>query len=441
MTTISTFFGLQTALRGLISQQQAIDVTGHNIANANTPGYSRQEAVLAPTQPFGVPANSVLTGAGAQLGSGVDVASIRRIRDQFLDLQYRAQNMSLGDTSTRADSLDQVELALGEPSDNGLSAQLGKFWSAWSDVANAPENAGARTALVTTAQTLASTFKTISDQLTTVAQQAQTQYNGITGPSGDVAAAAKELAGLNTSIRDAVFRGQQPNDLMDRRDQLLDQLSSLAQTSVTDLGDGSVKVDFGGVTLVDPSATGGYTWPQTLSATPGGKLGALADLASPTGQPLTYLSQLDAVAASLVTSVNALHTSTPFFSTTGTTAATISVVATAATVQAGSTATTGANDVAQAIAALRGGATDQAYGALVARIGTEVQANERAQTTAQTLVGAVDDRRQSVAGVSLDEEMTNLIRFQRGYQASARTMTTMDDMLDTLISRTGRVGL
>jgi flagellar hook-associated protein 1 FlgK len=441
MTTISTFFGLQTSLRGLIAQQQAIDVTGHNIANANTPGYSRQEAVLEPTQPFNVPANSALTGAGAQLGSGVDVASIRRIRDQFLDLQYRAQNMSLGDTSTRADSLDQVELAFGEPSDNGLNAQLAKFWSAWSDVANAPENAGARTALVTNAQTLTSTFKTISDQLTTVAQQAQTQYNGITGPSGDVAAAAKELAGLNTSIKDAVFRGQQPNDLEDRRDQLLDQLSGLAQTSVTDLGDGSLKVDFGGVTLVDPSAAGGYTWPQTLSATPGGKLGALADLASPTGQPLSYLSQLDGVAADLVAKVNALHTATPFFSTTGTTAATIGVVATAATVQAGSTGATGANDVAQAIAALRGGSTDQAYGALVAQVGTQVQANARAQTTAQSLVSAVDDRRQSVAGVSLDEEMTNLMRFQRGYQASARAMTTMDDMLDTLISRTGKVGL
>ena len=441
MTSISTFFGLQTSLRGLIAQQQAIDVTGHNIANANTPGYSRQEAQLQPAAPFVVPANSSLTGAGAQLGSGVDVASIRRIRDQFLDIQYRAQSSSLGDTSTRADSLDQVELAFGEPSDNGLSAQLGKFWSAWSDVANAPENAGARTALVTNAQTLASTFKTISDQLSTVAQQAQAQYNGITGPSGDVAAAAKELAGLNTSIKDAVFRGQQPNDLMDRRDQLLDQLSGLAQTSVTDLGDGSVKVDFGGVTLVDPSTAAGCNWPQTLSATPGGKLGALASLASPTGQPLTYLSQLDAVAADLVSKVNALHTSTPFFSTTGTTAATIAVVATAATVQAGSTATTGANDVAQAIAALRGGSTDQAYQALVAQVGTEVQANTRAQSTAQSLVSAVDDRRQSVAGVSLDEEMTNLMRFQRGYQASARAMTTMDDMLDTLISRTGRVGL
>ena len=139
--------------------------------------------------------------------------------------------------------------------------------------------------------------------------------------------------------------------------------------------------------------------------------------------------------------VNALHTSTPFFDPAGITAATIAVVATTATVQTGSGRASGENDVAQAIARLRGGTTDQLYQALVARIGTEAQAAVRAQSTAQSLVDSIEDRRQSVAGVSLDEEMTNLIRFQRGYQASARTMTTMDEMLDTLVNRTGRVGL
>jgi flagellar hook-associated protein 1 FlgK len=436
----SSFFGLQTSLRGLLTQQQALDVTGHNIANANTAGYSRQEAVLEPTRPYILPANSVNTGAGAQLGSGVDVAAIRRLRDQFLDLQYRAQQMSLGDATARTTSLDQTELAFAEPTDDGLAAQLSRFWDAWSDVANAPENAGARAALVTTAQTLTATFRTVSDQLATVAQQAQDEYDAITGTNGDVANMASELAGLNRAIGDAVFRGQQPNDLMDRRDELVDRLSQLAQVSVTDTGGSRWRIDFGGVTLVDPSTPAGYSWPQTLTA-PGGKLGALLDLASPTGPALTYQSQLDAIAADLVSGVNALHTATPFFDPRGTTAATITVLATTATVQTGSGAASGENDVAQAIARLRGGTTDQLYQALVARIGTETQAAVRAQSTAQSLVDAVDDRRQSVAGVSLDEEMTNLIRFQRGYQASARTMTTMDEMLDTLVNRTGRVGL
>jgi flagellar hook-associated protein 1 FlgK len=437
----SAFFGLQTSLRGLLTQQQALDVTGHNIANANTQGYSRQEAVLEPTRPYIIPANSVNTGAGAQLGSGVDVAAIRRVRDQFLDLQYRAQQMSLGDATARTGSLDNIEGAFAEPTDDGLAAQLSRFWDAWSDVANAPENVGARSALVTTAQTLTASFRTISDQLTTVAQQAQDELDAITRAGGQVENIASELAGLNRAIGDAVFRGQQPNDLMDRRDQLVDQLSQLAQVSVTDTGESRWRIDFGGVTLVDPSSPAGYTWPQTLGATPGGKLGALQDLASATGPALTYRSQLDAIAADLVVGVNALHTSTPFFDPAGRTAATIAVLATSATVQTGSGTASGENDVAQAIARLRGGTTDQLYQALVARIGTESQASVRAQSTAQSLVDAIDDRRQSVAGVSLDEEMTNLIRFQRGYQASARTMSTLDEMLDTLVNRTGRVGL
>jgi flagellar hook-associated protein 1 FlgK len=437
----SSFFGLQTSLRGLLTQQQAIDVTGHNIANANTQGYSRQEAVLEPTRPYVIPANSVNNGSGAQLGSGVDIAAIRRVRDQFLDLQYRAQQMSLGDASARTASLDKVEGAFAEPTDDGLAAQLSRFWDAWSDVANAPENAGARSALVTTAQTLTASFRTISDQLTTVAQQAQDEYDAITGPSGDIANMASELAGLNRAIGDAVFRGMQPNDLMDRRDQLIDRLSQLAQVSVTDTGNSRFRIDFGGVTLVDPSTPAGFTWPQTLSRTPGGKLGALADLASATGPALTYRSQLDAVAADLVASVNALHTSTPFFDPAGRTAATISVVATTATVQTGSGRASGENDVAQAIARLRGGTTDQMYQALVARIGTEAQAAVRAESTSQSLVDSIEDRRQSVAGVSLDEEMSNLVRFQRAYQASSRAMSTMDEMLDVLINRTGRVGL
>ncbi len=436
----SAFFGLQTSLRGLLAQQQAIDITGHDIANANTAGYSRQEAVLEPTPAYLIPANSVDNGSGAQLGSGVDVTAIRRIRDQFLDLQYRAQQMSLGDATARTTSLGQAEAAFAEPGDDGIQAQLSRFWDAWSAVANAPEDAGARAALVTGAQTLTSTFRAVSDQLTTVAQQAQDEYDSITGPNGDVADMASQLAGLNRAIGDAVFRGQQPNDLMDQRDALIDRLSQLGQVSVTDTGDSRLRVDFGGVTLVDPSTPAGYTWPQTLTA-PGGKLGALLDLASPTGPALSYRSDLDAVAANLVGSVNALHSATPFFDPAGTTAATIAVAATTATVQTGSTAASGANDVAQAIAGLRGGTTDQMYQALVAKVGTESQAATVAQSTAQSLSDAVDNRRQSVAGVSLDEEMMNLMRFQRGYQASARTMTTMDQMLDTLVNRTGAVGL
>ena len=137
--------------------------------------------------------------------------------------------------------------------------------------------------------------------------------------------------------------------------------------------------------------------------------------------------------------MNALHTTRPFFS--GTTAATLEVAVTAAQVQTSSTGASGGNDVAQAIAALRGGSAEQSYAALVERVGSDVRVAQDDQRNLQTTTTAIGNQRESVSGVSLDEEMTNLISFQRGYQASARTLTAMDSMLETLIEHTGVVGL
>ena len=115
---ISSFLGLQTSLRGLLAQQQALDVAAHNVANANTVGYTRQEATLGAANPLHLPAGATQSGAGAFLGQGVDVTAYRRLRDSFLDLQVRAQSMSLGDATTSAEALDRVQSAVGEPSDH-----------------------------------------------------------------------------------------------------------------------------------------------------------------------------------------------------------------------------------------------------------------------------------------------------------------------------------
>jgi flagellar hook-associated protein 1 FlgK len=441
---ISTFFGLQTTLRGLIAQQRAVDVTSHNIANANTPGYSRQEAVLEPTAAYDVRTGALIGGGGGQIGTGVDVATYNRIRDAFLDLQYRAQNMSLGQAQTTADNLSQVEAGLDEPSDTGINAQLGKFWSAWGDVANAPEGLATRQALVAQAGVLVSQITGLDSQIAAVSAQATQEYASLTGPSGTVLQAATEINQLNAAIKQALDGGGSPNDLMDRRDQLLDQLSGLAQTSVTQNSDGTVDVQFGDAAtkLVDST---GVHWPQTLTA-PGGKLGALLQLTAPGGTLDGYRTTLNAFAKQLADSVNALHnpggTGTNFFTyTPGSEASTLAVNATAATVVASTTGAPGANDVALAISGLRGGAADSAYQALVSQIGSAVNDAQRQSASAQALTNSVDDRRQSTSGVSMDEEMTNLVKFQRAYQASARAMSSMDEMLDTLVNRTGRVGL
>ena len=190
---ISSFMGLQTALRGLLAEQTAIDTTGHNIANANTPGYSRQSADLVTSTPLTVPAYSNVTGGGVQLGTGVDVATINRIRNTFLDVQYRSQNTTSYDASTRAGILDQVQTGLAEPSDHGIASQLSAFWNAWSDVANAPQSQAARQTLINSATTLANSFNQFDSQLSTIQSQAATQYADLTSTTGQVESDANQI--------------------------------------------------------------------------------------------------------------------------------------------------------------------------------------------------------------------------------------------------------
>jgi flagellar hook-associated protein 1 FlgK len=436
---ISTFMGLHTSLRGLLAEQRALDVTSHNVANANTVGYSRQEAVVQATDALRVPPAGLL-------GTGVDVTSDGRIRVRFLDLQFRAQNMQVGYGTARTESLDQAEMRLSEPGENGIAERLNSFWSSWSDLANAPESGAARGALIEDARTLVSSINALDDGFETVMTQAADQLALLTGNGGELEGIARELASLNGAIRDSERVGAQPNDLLDRRDLLLDKLSNLAQVSVTDDGAGSIRVSLGGAAapLVDGSSV---TWPAPAMPNPGGRIGALMDASSPTGTIASYRADLAAFAQTLTTQVNAVYNpaaGVDFFSyDAGTATLSLNPAVTAATLKAGTGTAAGANDVAIALSELRGkpGSPDDSYARLVTRIGTEVADARRTTVNATALSEAIEDRRQSTAGVSLDEEMTNLIRFQRGYQAAARAMTTTDSLLDTLINRTGRVGL
>jgi flagellar hook-associated protein 1 FlgK len=396
---------------------------------------------MAPTEAY-----QLITGSGdvGHLGTGVTVEGYRRVRDSFLDLQYRAQAMQVGDQETRSTQLDQVELALSEPGDNGIAAQLAQFWNGWADLSNSPDDVAARQALIDQAKNLTASFKTVDTQLTTVKSQATAEYAALTGVGGDVAATASEIATLNAAIKQFTANGDSPNDLMDRRDNLLDKLSKLAQVRVTDLGNGSIDVDFGDAAAPLVSDTT-VTWPQTLTV-PGGKLGALIDIAKTGGVIDSYRVDLNTAVKTLADAVNNLHnpggTGTNFFSyTAGSEAATLAVNVTTATVRTSTSGAAGANDIALAITGLRGGTSDKLYTAFVTRIGGDLKNAQRGEANANVLLNSIEDRRQSTSGVSMDEEMTNLVRFQRGYQASARMMSTMDQMLDTLINRTGAVGL
>ncbi len=437
MAQISSFGSLQTSLSGLLAHQRQLDVTSHNIANADTVGYTRQS--VNTTAAPGVAVNGASKGGTNWLGQGVTVESYQRLRNNFLDVSARTQNMLLGERGAKAEGLSRADAALGEPSDNGLNAKLDKLWSSFKTLANTPSDPGARAQVVADAQSLTAAMKDIDAGLAQVASDALAEYTALTtAPGNEIGAFASELAQLNDAIGIATAAGQQPNDMLDRRDLILDKLSSLAQVSVTNEGYGKISVKFGdaAVPLVDGSSQSSVaTWPQTLT-NPGGQLGGLIGVQA---SITNYRSQLDNVAGQLAASVNAVHGAPPFF--TGNTASTLTVNVTAATLQAGSGTGAQSNDIATALQALRGGAADSTYRNLVTTVGAETAAATAQRDLSISLVNDVESRRQSVAGVSLDEEMTNLIKFQRGYQASARAMSTVDEMLDVLINRTGRVGL
>jgi flagellar hook-associated protein 1 len=207
------------------------------------------------------------------------------------------------------------------------------------------------------------------------------------------------------------------------------------------------------VTIVDADDTTGIatvpagTFPLSFSTSPGGRLGALMDLQSATGPIGSYQTELTAMAKSLNDTVNGIYgtTGTNFFTfgtgTSGLPELHVNEPAISSTTVVGGLGGQSDNSLALQISNLRGGDADKRYQQLVTRMGNEVAQASRAQSTAQVLTDNLSDRRESVSGVSLDEEMTNIIRFQRAYQASARAMSTTDEMLDTLINRAGRVGL
>lgn len=441
---ISSFFGIETSLRGLLAAQAALDTTSHNISNANTPGYSRQQVSLAPTDSLRVAGMGAQSGT-ALLGTGVQATDVTRIRNTFLDAQYRGQAMQVGYQSTMSDQLTQVQASLDEPGTNGISNQLSKYWDAWGAVSNDPSSAAARQTLVAQGTSLAGAFKTVADQLSTIKTQAAGQYSALTGAGGTVAQLAGQIASLNQTIKSAKQAGDTPNDLLDQRDLALDQLSKLGQVPVQDLGNGSLKVSLGDASqpIVNDTTV---TWPQTLTS-PGGQLGALLDLSKTGGVVDGYTAQLNAAAKSLADSVNAIHsTGTPagvnFFSyTAGSEATTLQVAVTPAQVVTSTTGAPDANDLAISISQLRGGTADTNYSSFVTQIGSDTKNAGLLQSNAQALSDSIDSQRQSTSGVSMDQEMSDLIRFQRGYQAAARAMTTMDGMLDQLINRTGKVGL
>jgi flagellar hook-associated protein 1 FlgK len=467
----TAWFGLNTALRGLVASQLMMDTAAHNTANANTDGYSRQVVSLVASDPYSYPAFN-RSGQPGQVGTGVSVSTITRVRDAFTDLQLREQIPLEAAWTARRDELGKVEVVFPEPDPiGGLGAALGKFWDVWQNLATDPSSSTGRATVVESAATLASRINSSAAQLVSLRQGIDLQVSQDVATVNDLAA---QIAALNTQIQRVSVGGDHPNDLQDQRDKLLDQLAAFIPVKLEPQADGTVTVLVGGTDLVNGGRTrtisttmdgSGHLHPAwsdgSAVALGNGRLGALVAVRDT--QLAGYQTQLDSLASTFADAVNAAHATGfdangapggPFFTyTPGNAAATLVVSAAIAAdprllAAASAVGQPGNGAVAGAIADLRGAhlfaggtaTTADAYANLIGQIGNDSQqAIEMAQN--QSLVtDHLRQRRESTNGVSLDEEATNMIRFQHSYQAAARVITVMDDMLDTLINKTGIVG-
>jgi len=243
--------GLSIAVSALIAQQDSLNVTSQNIANANTTGYSREQAEEVTNPSIPVPGlNS--SGSPGQFGTGVDVQAVTRTRDQFLDTQYRQQNLLLGESQQQSDALSQVETIFGATSSTtGLNSDLDSFWQAWNTLSQEPENLPERTTVVETATTLTDDLQGTQSQLTTL----QSNLNSDIGLDvSHINDDLQQVANLNVTIQSATVAGLSPNDLLDQRDNLLDDLSTYVNVKTVINSDNTATLSIGGATVVEGSS-------------------------------------------------------------------------------------------------------------------------------------------------------------------------------------------
>ena len=471
---MSTFSALNTARTALWAAQRGLDVTGQNIANVNTAGYSRQRVEQTAMGGTAIPAiHSVSTG----VDGGVDAEQVQRVRDAFLEARAQLETSTTSRLTAEADALSQVEDAFREPGDHGLQSMLSDVWAGFSDLSDSPLTPASRSQVLERLDVLADGIRTTR---ATLDQQWDQTRDGLRTLASDVNTAAASVAELNGAIRQATLSGLPVNELSDRRDALVLQLSQTIGAAGVPRADGVVDVTVGGTSIVSgsvvtavrlagsdsPDGVGGDT--PRLVTQPGGSTlrtggTAAGQLTALTQTVPGYRTQLDAFARSVATTFNAAHTAgydlngvkgQPLFDDgaggTAITAATLTLrpltpeqVAAARTAPSGTGGTPSADgDNADAFfqLSLDPAGLDAGYRRLVVALGVESSVAARNVEVQSVVSAQVDAARESTSGVNLDEEMTSMLSFQHAYNAAARMVSAIDEALDTLISRTGVVG-
>lgn len=464
------FSTFNTANKGLQAQQVALHTTGHNISNANTPGFSRQRVEMKADLAFNY------IGVG-QIGTGVKIDGVVRLVDDYVSKQIRQENSILSQYGTKSDVLTQVEIVFNEPSDTGINFNLGEMFDAWQELSKNPESLTQKMIVVEKSKTLANSLNHMSKQLNNLKDNTVEE---IGKDVLDFNSTVDKLDALNKQIFNVAIKGQVPNDLLDQRDILLKNLSGMADisTNFDKFGRAEVSIDkqvvLDGTTKnnikIDVTEVDGEVVPNislvdednTVIATVKIDSGQIAGNIEGLKETNERLKELDEYANNIANAINGAHKD----DMDGAPIAGIDIfVGSAGTITAGNiqindlvlkdnnliTAGKGSDEDwpegdgsrALKIAGLRmekiiGGTTmEGAYSSIVTKVGISKQYADNMVSNQEVLLDHLMLRRESTSGVSIDEEVTNLVRFQKAFEANAKVISVLTDMLDTLINRTG----
>lgn len=519
----STFHALEIARRGLTSHQAAISTTGHNLVNAGTEGYSRQRVNLAAARAVEVPAMNRSVTPG-QLGTGVGFDSIKRLREGFLDSQFRHEAQSLGSWNIQKDTLEKIEILFNEQTENGLSTVIDQFWNSWQVLSAKQDDLTARHVLKENTIAMLDAFKHVDTKLSELHADLN---DNIAIKMAEANTYIEQIAQLNIEINRIENVGNNANDLRDKRDLLADKLANLVQVQVTEQPNGMYLVTLpAGAELVNGGAVALFGDGVDVNQVTGGELRGLIDsrdeivpeyqahlntmlkglvfgevtVTIPEGSVLpvdlvdedgTVILPAGTVATEdipyTVNGINGLHSlgwtlrtttdagnnevplgNIPFFvpndadnfsiqdlvlnpdiaADVGKIAASLRLDPVDGSVLKGN------GDLALLMGQLRHnsfsfvpeqgaageGSFEDYLRSVIGALGVQTKYAQAQVEKQEISINAIDNRRQSVSGVSLDEEMSNLIQFQHAYNASARMMTTVDQVLDRIINNMGIVG-
>jgi flagellar hook-associated protein 1 FlgK len=461
MSGISNLFNIGSS--GLFAFQQALSVTGHNMANVNTKGYSKQDAVLGEALP--------INGRPGQIGTGVQVTAIQRNVDAFINSQLLASRQQLGQHDASNSALSDIERLFGDSNDQSLGTDLNNLFKAFQDVATDPSNVTARTVLLSKAKTVADRLNQ-ADSTLSIQRQSLDQEIGQT--ISTINNLAQQVADLNDKIGQAELSGQHANDLRDQRQRVIHDIGE--QINVTSLEDetGQVTLFVGqGQVLVDKNVTHQLT--GTANAANSGLLDVNYQITASASVTMTSVisngrlkglldardvtipdvrTKLDTLASNLVTEVNTQHqlgvgldgsTSLNFFASTGVTARTISLALTDGRQIAASDTAAGlpgnnvnalalANLAHKSMTALGNATLNGYYQTTASGVGSDAQQASQDLTAQQMLQNELEAHWSEVSGVSLDEELVNMMTYQRAFEASSRIVVMADELMQTILN-------